>query len=135
TLTLANSGLPYPIRARQTDRELTPENAARQIELAGVPLGVFPGSTYEELCLDLQVGDLLVFCSDGIVEANDALQREFGTERLLKVIDQSRDKSAREIVDAIYSAVHEFRGDTPANDDMTAVAVKIQSLPGSLGGV
>jgi sigma-B regulation protein RsbU (phosphoserine phosphatase) len=129
TVTLTNSGLPYPIRARETDRELTAANASASIEIAGVPLGAFAGSTYDEVCLDLRVGDLFIFCSDGIFEANDSLQREFGTERLLKVIDDSRSRSAREIVDAIYAAVDEFRGDALPNDDMTAVAVKIQSLP------
>ena len=59
--------------------------APESIELAGVPLGSFPGSTYDELTLDLQPGDLFVFCSDGVFEANDLLLREFGTLRLADV--------------------------------------------------
>jgi serine phosphatase RsbU (regulator of sigma subunit) len=51
--------------------------------------------------------------------------REFGSDRLLKVIDQLHDRSAREIVDAIFAAVLEFRGDMPPNDDTTAVVVRI----------
>ena len=66
-----------------------------------------------------------VFCSDGIFEANDLLLREFGVARLMKAIDESRHQPARGIVDAIFDAVHEFRGDAMPNDDMTAVAVKI----------
>lgn len=116
-IVLANAGLPYPIRCSGDACEL--------IELPGVPLGSFAGSTYDELSFDLTPGDLFVFYTDGVSEANDALGREFGTERLLRVVRELRHKSARELVDGIFDAVHEFRGDTPANDDMTAVAVRI----------
>ena len=68
---------------------------------------------------------LFVFCSDGVTEAVDSLGRDFGADRLLAVVDQSRDVSARELVDRIFAAVHEFRGETTPNDDMTAVVVKI----------
>jgi sigma-B regulation protein RsbU (phosphoserine phosphatase) len=122
---LANSGLPYAIRLRGTNRPPDTNTAPESIELAGVPLGSFPGSTYDELTLDLQAGDLFVFCSDGVFEANDLLLREFGTARLMKVIEEVRDRPAKEIVDAIFTAVQEFRGEAQPNDDMTAVAVKI----------
>ncbi len=71
-----------------------------QIELPGVPLGAFAGSTYDELSFDLAAGEVFVFCSDGVSEANDALGREFGAERLLEVVSKVRGKTAREIVDA-----------------------------------
>ena len=122
---LANSGLPYPIRLRKTDRPPDTDTAPESIELAGVPLGSFPGSTYDELTLDLQAGDLFVFCSDGVFEANDLLLREFGSARLMKVIEEVKDRPAKQIVDAIFAAVQEFRGEAQPNDDMTAVAVKI----------
>src|SRR5215813_11241403 len=117
TVTLANSGLPYPIRCSG--------DAVAQIELPGVPLGSFAGSTYDEVSFDLAPGDLFVFCTDGVFEANDALGREFGAERLLQVVAATRARPAREIVDAIFAAVQEFRAETPPNDDMTAVALKI----------
>jgi len=116
-VTLANSGLPYPIRCSG--------DGVAQIELPGVPLGSFAGSTYDEISFDLAIGDVFVFCSDGVFEANDALGREFGVERLLPTVEGVRQQTAREIVDAIFAAVEEFRGDTPPNDDMTAVAVRI----------
>jgi sigma-B regulation protein RsbU (phosphoserine phosphatase) len=141
-LTLANSGLPYPIRCRGTGgdngrassdpsfkddavRTISATASPHAIELPGVPLGSFPGVTYDELTLDLAAGDLFVFCTDGVFEANDALGREFGSARLQRVIAAARDKSARGLVDEIFSAVQDFRGDTLPNDDMTAVAVKV----------
>ena len=117
TVTLANSGLPYPIRCSG--------ESVSQIELPGVPLGSFAGSTYDEIAFDLSAGDVFVFCSDGVSEANDALGREFGYDRLIEVIREHCARSSRDLVDAIFTAVQEFRGETPPNDDMTAVAVKI----------
>jgi sigma-B regulation protein RsbU (phosphoserine phosphatase) len=118
SVTLANSGLPYPIRYGADE--------VSQILLPGVPLGSFAGSSYEEATFDLAAGDMYVFCSDGVFEANDALGREFGAERLVEVVKQHCRASARDVVNAVFSAVEEFRGETPANDDMTAVAVRIR---------
>jgi phosphoserine phosphatase RsbU/P len=118
-LTMANSGLPYPIRCSG--------DHVAQMVLPGVPLGSFAGSTYDELTFELASGDLFVFCTDGVFEANDALGREFGADRLLQVVRAERQKTPREVVDAIFGAVRDFRGDTPPNDDMTAVALRITS--------
>ena len=90
-----------------------------------MPLGSFPGSSYDEVTFDLLAGDVFVFCTDGVFEAMDAKGCEFGSARLLDMVRTARDLPAREIVDAIFAAVQEFRGDAPPNDDMTAVAVRI----------
>lgn len=127
TVTVANSGLPYFVRVRGINRTPADAEPPAQVELAGVPLGSFPGSSYEELSLEIRAGDLFVFCSDGIFDANDLGQREFGVARLLKVIDESKHLPARAIVDAIFDAVEEFRGEALPNDDMTAVAIKIDA--------
>jgi phosphoserine phosphatase RsbU/P len=119
TVVLANSGLPYPIRKRAGGAP------AEQIELPGVPLGSFSGSNYDEVHLDLRLGDLFVFCTDGVTEANDPLMREFTAQRLLAVIDDLYDQPARAIVDGIFSAVQDFRGEMAPNDDMTAVVIRI----------
>jgi len=126
TVTIANSGLPYPIRSASNDRQDgSPAPAPAQVELAGIPLGSFPGSSYDEAAFALSAGDLFVFFTDGVSEAQDALGREFGIVRLLRVIEEFRDKTARELVDAIFAAVQDFRGETAPNDDMTAVAIRI----------
>jgi sigma-B regulation protein RsbU (phosphoserine phosphatase) len=117
SVTIANSGLPYPVRCHGDE--------VGQIVLPGIPLGALAGSKYDELTFDLAAGDVFVFCSDGVFEANDAQGREFGAERLLKAVGETRHKAAKEIVAAILTAVQEFRGDTPPNDDLTAVAVRI----------
>ena len=117
SMTLANSGLPYPIRC-------SAESCA-QLELPGVPLGSFNGSTYDELTLPLIAGDVFVFCTDGVFEAMNALGQEFTSTRLLEVVARNRELPPAKMVDAIFAAVAEWRGDTPPNDDMTAVAMRI----------
>jgi sigma-B regulation protein RsbU (phosphoserine phosphatase) len=95
------------------------------IRLPGVPLGAFAGTTYEEIGFDLKAGDLYVFCTDGIHEADDGLGEEFGSARLISEIDRLADRTAQEIVDGIFEAVEGFRAEGARADDMTAVAVKI----------
>ena len=116
-VTLANSGLPYPIRASA--------EGVSQIELPGVPLGSFQGSSYDELTYALHTGDLFVFCSDGVSEAMTVNGEEFGSARLIEIVERSRELPPRALVDAIFDAVEIFRDGFPPNDDMTAVAVKI----------
>ena len=119
TVTMSNSGLPYPIRCSA--------ESCGQIELPGVPLGSFPGIIYDEVTLSLRPDDLFVFCTDGIFEALNPKGAEFGARRLCEVIAAERKESARGIVDAIFRAVTSFRGTEPQTDDMTAVAIKISS--------
>ena len=116
-VTMANSGLPYPIRC-------TAEGCA-PIDLPGVPLGAFPGTTYDEATYSLAAGDVFVICSDGISEAMNEDGEEFTSSRLIAVIERTRGGSAKAIVDGIFEAVEGFRGEAVQNDDMTAVAVKI----------
>jgi sigma-B regulation protein RsbU (phosphoserine phosphatase) len=117
TMTMANSGLPYPVRCNATTCD--------QIELPGVPLGSFAGSSYDEVSFALQAGEIYVFCTDGVFEAMNDLGQEFTAARLLDVVAKSRELPAAKIVKAIFDAVNEWRNGAPPNDDMTAVAVRI----------
>jgi sigma-B regulation protein RsbU (phosphoserine phosphatase) len=116
TVTLANSGVPYPIRVTG--------GVSSQVELPGVPLGSFFGVSYDEVTLPLLTGDVFVFCSDGVSEAMNAAGEEFTSERLLTVVDEAKDQPAAEIVARIASAVERHRGGFPPNDDSTIVALR-----------
>ena len=121
TVTLANSGLPYPIRVSG--------GVASQIELPGVPLGSFFGVTYDEVSYPLATGDVFAFCSDGVSEAMNRKGEEFTGARLIDVVGEHHTKPAVEIAQAITRAVEVHRNGFPPNDDMTVVAVKIGELP------
>jgi len=122
---IANSGLPYPMHCRMGTPHAGGSSNVSVIELAGVPLGALPGSSYDEVSFELATGDAFVFCTDGVYEARNSRGEEFGRERVLAVIDHMCAATSRDMVDAIFDAVQDFRGDTPAADDMTAVVVRI----------
>jgi sigma-B regulation protein RsbU (phosphoserine phosphatase) len=117
-VTLANSGLPYPIRASA--------DGCGQLHSPGVPLGSFPAIIYDEMTADLKIGDVFVFFSDGISEAMNATSDEFGVGRLIGVIEQHRERPAQAIADGIFAAVYEFCGEAEQSDDRTVVAFDME---------
>jgi phosphoserine phosphatase RsbU/P len=117
SVTLANSGLPYPIRVSGDQAEF--------VHLPGVPLGAFVGVSYDEATFPLTPGDVYVFYSDGVSEAMNERHQEFTASRLLEVVQGSRHLSAGQIIQHILTAVAEHRAGYPPNDDMTVVALKI----------
>jgi sigma-B regulation protein RsbU (phosphoserine phosphatase) len=117
TVSLANSGLPYPVRANA--------EGCGQIELPGVPLGSFFGTTYDEVTLPLAPDDVFVFCSDGVSEAMNSSGVEFTSAGVIKVVQAMRERPAREIVHALVEAVEAHRAGFPPNDDTTIVALRI----------
>jgi sigma-B regulation protein RsbU (phosphoserine phosphatase) len=119
TLTMSNSGVPYPVRCTGDTCEV--------IASPGVPLGSFYGTTYDEIHLPLVVGDVFVFCSDGVSEAMNALGDEFTSERLIEVVKRVKHLTAAEMVEAIVNAVSEHRAGAPPNDDTTIVVLKINA--------
>ncbi|MGH9173108.1 MAG: PP2C family protein-serine/threonine phosphatase, partial [Vicinamibacterales bacterium] len=117
TVTLANSGLPFPVRVG--------DDVAEQIALPGLPLGSFAASAYDEVSIDVQAGDVFVFCSDGISETFNVSGDEFGSSRVIDTVKEHRDKPAKDIVNAVFGAMQAFRAGAPQTDDQTVVVVKI----------
>jgi sigma-B regulation protein RsbU (phosphoserine phosphatase) len=117
TVSLANSGLPFPVRVSG--------DIAEQIALPGLPLGSFGASTYDEVSFDIQAGDVFVFCSDGISETFNMSGDEYGSSRVIETVKQAREKPAKDIVGAVFEAMQSFRGGAPQTDDQTVVVVKI----------
>jgi phosphoserine phosphatase RsbU/P len=118
-LTLANAGAPYPILLR--DGEVT------QICVAGVPLGLFPDTEYDDVTVDLHPGDTVLFASDGILESENAEEQEFGLKRLtalLKTITPHH--AASEICEIVLNATDEYSGGgfTP-RDDRTLLVLRV----------
>ncbi|MGE0361094.1 MAG: GAF domain-containing protein [Vicinamibacterales bacterium] len=119
TVTLANSGLPFPIRCTADGSECA------QIELPGVPLGSFGTTTYDEVVVPALAGDVFAFCTDGISETFSESGEEFGSPRIAEVVHAHRDKPAAEIVAQIFAAMSAFRGHAPQTDDQTVLVVKM----------
>jgi len=118
-LTLANAGTPYPILLR--------DGKVRQICAAGVPLGLFPDTEYDEVTVDLRLGDVVLFASDGILETEDAVEQEFGLKGITAVLNGiSPNDSSREICDRILDATDEYGGGGFApSDDRTLLVLRV----------
>jgi sigma-B regulation protein RsbU (phosphoserine phosphatase) len=118
-LTLANSGGPYPILVR--------DGIVQSIRVSGIPLGLYPDTEYEEITLDLQPGDTVLFASDGILESENAQQEEFGFDRLSAVLASVSPKhSASDIADKIMAATNHHSGEGVApGDDRTLLVLRI----------
>jgi sigma-B regulation protein RsbU (phosphoserine phosphatase) len=88
-------------------------------------VGLFPDSQYQEQELQLESGDVLAFYSDGLVEARDANNDDFGLKRFAEIIRINSGRPADEIVSAVNAAVEEFVGRIPFHDDRTLIVVKL----------
>jgi sigma-B regulation protein RsbU (phosphoserine phosphatase) len=113
----SNAGLPYPIVKRG--------EKAWELELNGLPLGAMDNAEYTELSVDLEVGDFVVFYSDGITEATNGTGEMYQMERLIKVLQQADSGlSAQEMASRILQDVALFVGDVEQGDDITLVVVR-----------
>lgn len=100
-------------------------NAAGKIEYlrnGGPVLGPTPDATYRRGFVKFEPGDLLCMYTDGIIEAHDRNDREFGIERLVKIVKSNRDRSAQEIGQEVLARVAKFG--PGSQDDRTIVIVK-----------
>jgi sigma-B regulation protein RsbU (phosphoserine phosphatase) len=118
-LTLSNAGGPYPLLVR--------DGHVISIRLEGVPLGLLPGTQYDESTIDLQPGDVIIFASDGILESANATDEEFGLQRLSALLSGiSPEDSARVIADRILAETDSHSGaDIAPHDDRTLVVLRV----------
>jgi phosphoserine phosphatase RsbU/P len=117
-LQIANSGLPRPLHRRRDKLE--------EIPVTGLPIGLFPNATYDELNLRGRAGDVFLFFSDGILDATSSQGEMFGRHRLEKIARANAHRSAEELVDAIFRAVSSHAEGVEAFDDQTIVALKVK---------
>lgn len=100
------------------------DGSVEQLASGGLPLGILPGAEFETGELDLGPGDTLVIYSDGVTEAVNLQEEEFGMERLEQVISSNSAASASGLRDKVEAALSAFTQTAPANDDITLVIVK-----------
>jgi len=117
--TFSNAGHNAPI-LRRADGEM------KYLIEGGMALGMFENSKYEERPLGLGPGEIIVFYTDGVTEAKNQGQEEFGTRRLKQVIEDSHQLGARQIRENIYEAVKRFTGLSHQEDDLTMIVVKVR---------
>ena len=118
-LGIANAGGPLPLLLR--NGEVT------EIEVSGVPLGLLPEVEYDEVTLALLPGDVVVFASDGIHESTNAVQEEFGIDRLKDLLsDVAPFDPGYTIAQRIVKATDEHAGvGRPPHDDRTLLILSV----------
>jgi sigma-B regulation protein RsbU (phosphoserine phosphatase) len=94
------------------------------LKAKGIALGVIDEVDLQSVRVDLKPGDVLVLYTDGVTEAINDREEEFGEERLLKIITENRTRPAQEILDRILSAITAFAGDRPQYDDITIMILR-----------
>jgi len=126
TLTLANAGSVQPLYVTRDTQSLTNALAVSTLQLEGFPLGLFPDVSYEETVLQTKPGDMIVFFSDGIVDALNPQQEMFGDDRLSTLLQHhpTAHQSAEAAVEAILDAVTLFQAGTDHFDDETVVVLR-----------
>ena len=104
---------------------LTANGDVRQLDSTGPPLGLMPlDSPYGVTTLRLAEGECLVLCSDGVIDAQNEDDEEFGEERLAQIVLESQTESASSLVDRLLAAIDGFAGAAPQFDDITLLIVK-----------
>jgi sigma-B regulation protein RsbU (phosphoserine phosphatase) len=92
----------------------------------GPIIGVFDDCEYEQETIKMQSGDLLVAYTDGVTEAYNSDEEEFGEKRLRRIISESADLSAQRLTERIVESVRDWCRDTPLQDDLTLVVMKVK---------
>ncbi len=112
-----NAGhLPVLIRRR--------DGTVEEITSSGLPLGILAAATYTESAETLELGDLVVLYTDGLTEAEDPDEEEFGLERITQVIASLNDPTADGACTEILTAVDEHTRGKPLHDDATLLVVE-----------
>jgi serine phosphatase RsbU (regulator of sigma subunit) len=126
-----NAGHHFPLHYRCGTREV------EYLESTGPPLGLLPSHPGEPRDRELLPGDVLAFYSDGLVEAFNANDQDFGIQRLGRIIARRAEQPAATIVEEVFAAVRRFTGDHPWHDDATLVVVRMlaDSHKDAAGGV
>jgi phosphoserine phosphatase RsbU/P len=119
TLIYINAGHNPPLVKRSS-------GIIERLEAGGLPLGITTQRPYVQGQIALHSGDLLVVFTDGVIEAENETEAEFGEPRLIECVSAMRPASARAALTAIISSVDAFVGRTRQHDDITALTLLVR---------
>ena len=117
SLSYVNAGHNWPV-LRRVSGEM------ERLEAGGLPLGIMTDARYGCGSTSLAAGDLLLIFTDGLVEAEDAKEQEFGEPRMLGILGGVSGKSATEVLKQIMASVDAFVGLERQHDDITCMVVR-----------
>ena len=120
-LTYVNAGHNAPIILRKSDAEWQ----TLRLEEGGAVVGLLPNFPYTQATVQLEVGDLLLAFTDGISEAMNSADEEWGEERLIETSKSCEGMNAAEILARVVQGADEFAAGAPQHDDMTLIVIRV----------
>jgi serine phosphatase RsbU (regulator of sigma subunit) len=99
------------------------KNGVERLGASSYPLGMLPGTAYEESTVFVEPGDVIVTYSDGLTEAQNAAGDEFGLERVEAMLSKLRASGPDAIGTGILEEVDRFLGNARATDDLSLVVI------------
>ena len=117
TLVYANAGHNPPLL-------LNADGSARFLVQGGLPLGMFRDTRYYEYYLTFEPGQLLLLYTDGVTEAFNPQEEEFGPDRLLESVRVASTLNAREMIDSVQRDILHWTNGRGAHDDVTFFVIK-----------
>jgi serine phosphatase RsbU (regulator of sigma subunit) len=117
---------PYLVRARPAaPGAMVTDGRMEELTTGGAVVGMLPGMSYEEATVDLCSGDVLLAYTDGVTEAHNPEQVEFGEERLKTLLSEVAHLSADDIRARISTELKDWIKDAEQYDDLTFVVMKV----------
>lgn len=119
TLSFVNAGHNPPILSTEGGGKIT------LLQAKGIAIGVLEEISLESAQIQLHHGDVIVLYTDGVTEAENEKDEEYGIERMTDVVTASRHLKAKEIIAAVANDVTRFAGTRPQFDDITLMVLKV----------
>lgn len=118
TLTYINAGHNPPALRRSSGQ-------VERLTVGGLPLGIQPDAPYQSDRVVLQNEDWLIVFTDGLIEAVNRQDEEYGEQRMLNVLQASAGVAPDRLLSRLMIDVDSFVGETPQHDDITCLLVKV----------
>jgi sigma-B regulation protein RsbU (phosphoserine phosphatase) len=123
-LDASNRTLAYSNAGHNPPLLMEPDGSGKFIERGGLPLGMFRDTRYYEHYLTLEPGQVLVLYTDGVTEAANKSDEQYGRERLEQRVREGIHLGARKMIDFIHEDVQAFTDGRGADDDITFFIIK-----------
>jgi phosphoserine phosphatase RsbU/P len=121
TLNYINAGHNNPILRRGSGQ-------IERLDVGGLPFGIQPEVKYQSATVTLAPGEWLIIFTDGLVEAENAHQEEYGEPRLLSAIEAGKTFAPAELLKHLMAELDLFVGNTPQHDDVTCMLLKAENF-------
>jgi serine phosphatase RsbU (regulator of sigma subunit) len=116
-LVYINAGHNVPILRKKS-------GSVERLEVGGIPVGILAEAPYQSGTARLDPGDWLVIFTDGVVEAVNGKDEEYGEAALVRLVDRQSGSTPAELLRSLLTELDGYVGNTPQHDDITCLLLK-----------